>query len=313
MSDDSGVVFPAQRWLSAEVPLSVHLIKGSEFSVLIDSGVSSMRSQLEELIGRALGDPHQTKLIFNTHSHHDHMGCNASLKRLTGALIVAPRQYADWHHDFDLHYRTFALEHPELIDDTPEMREDLMGSIDGPHHVDVYVSDGFTVDLGGGVRVETLAFPGHMDGEVGFFEHQTSTLVVGDSLTGVNWSFFHGYSDVDTYLSTLARMRSTILQRNVRLVRPAHYPCLTADRALDVINRIEMAIFAVDRAISQIVAQEKVVTLASVWTQISHDMGKARDFRGLRQVEAHLRRMVVQGVLSVDGLGSYRPSKMTGG
>lgn len=304
--DDATIVCPAQVWLSPEVPLSVHLIRGADFSVLVDSGVSSMYEQIRELILGNLDDPHRVKVILNTHSHHDHMGCNSRLKAMTGALVAASGVHAAWHSNFELQYREFAQEHPELVSDTPELRSLVWGTIDAPHRVDLHIDDGFVIDLGDDVLLETVALPGHIDGELGFVEHRTRTLLLGDCLTGVDWSFFHGYSDVDVYLRSLARMRSIIHDKGIRLVRAAHYPCLTADEALAAIAHIEQGIATVDMLVQQVSAQAGEFDLRDAWLTVSDNLRKDRCFRGLRLVEAHLRRLVANSKVSLTAGGRYR-------
>jgi glyoxylase-like metal-dependent hydrolase (beta-lactamase superfamily II) len=221
--DDPGVIHPVRVWLSPEVPLTVHLITGSNYAVLIDTGVADMFGPIDDLIRATVSGPDQVKLILNTHAHHDHIGSNARLSELTGALVGAPGEHRAWHFDLETHYQEFAREHPDLIPDTPALRAEVLATIDGPRGVDLPVTEGQVMDLGGGVELEAVSLPGHMPDELGFIERKTRTLILGDSMTGVGWSFFHGYSDADVYQATLAKMRAVIRDSQIRMVRPAHY------------------------------------------------------------------------------------------
>ena len=290
-SDDHQVIHPVRMWLSQEVPLTVHLVTGRNYAVLIDTGVADMFGLIHNLITTTLADPHQVKLILNTHAHHDHIGCNARLSELTGALVGAPGEHRRWHSDLDAHYREFALEHPDLIPDTPQLRADVLATIDGPRDVDLYITEGQVADLGGGVKLEAVSLPGHMPDELGFVERQTATLILGDSLTGVAWSFFHGYSDVDVYAATLQKLRAVIRDEHIRLVRPAHYEELSAPEALAVIDRIAAGMAAVDSAIRRTAQAQPEFSLQEMWLAVSEQMAKTPDFRGLRVVEAHLKRL----------------------
>jgi glyoxylase-like metal-dependent hydrolase (beta-lactamase superfamily II) len=263
--------------------------------VLIDTGVSDMFGPIHDLIATAVADPHQVKLILNTHAHHDHIGCNARLSELTGALVGAPAEHRAWHSDLETHYQEFAREHPDLIPDTPALRAEVLATIDGPRDVDLPVAAGQVMDLGGGVVLEAVSLPGHMPDELGFIERQTRTLILGDALTGVAWSFFHGYSDADVYEATLAKMRAIIRDEQIRLVRPAHYEELPAAEALAVVDRIAAGMAAVDEAIRRAARKQPRFSLRDMWRAVSHQLSKNTDFRGLRVVEAHLRRLEQRG------------------
>jgi hydroxyacylglutathione hydrolase len=290
VTDDLDVIHPALTWLSPEVPLSVHLITGSNYAVLIDTGVAAMFGQISDLITRTLPDPRQAKLILNTHAHHDHIGCNAGLSEMTGALVAASGEHAAWHVDLERHFQEFALEHPDLIPDTAQLREEVLKTIDAPRPVDLFITDGQILDLGGGVVLQALSLPGHMPGELGFIERSTKTLILGDSLTGVGWSFFHGYSDVDVYGATLRRLREVIREDGIVRVRPAHYECMSADAALDAIDKVAGGMAAIDSAIRLAARDRPDFTLGEMWEEVSQALHKARDFRGLRVVDAHLHR-----------------------
>jgi hydroxyacylglutathione hydrolase len=293
--DDHHVIHPVRVWLSSEVPLTVHLVTGQNYAVLIDTGVSDMFGPIHDLIITTVAHPHQVKLILNTHAHHDHIGCNARLSELTGALVAAPAEHRAWHSDLETHYQEFAREHPDLIPDTPALRAEVLATIDGPRDVDLPVAAGQVMDLGGGVVLEAVSLPGHMPDELGFIERQTRTLILGDALTGVAWSFFHGYSDADVYEATLAKMRAIIRDEHIRLVRPAHYEELPAAEALAVVDRIAAGIAAVDEAIRRAARKQPRFSLRDMWGAVSHQLSKNTDFRGLRVVEAHLRRLEQRG------------------
>jgi glyoxylase-like metal-dependent hydrolase (beta-lactamase superfamily II) len=305
-TDDSDVIHPVRRWLSPEVPLTVHLVTGANYAALIDTGVADMFADIRDLVVRSLPDSRRVKLILNTHAHHDHIGCNAGLSELTGALVATSGDYAAWHVDFDTHYREMAQEHPDLIPDTPQLRAEILDTIDAPHPVDLPVTEGQVVDLGGGVILRALSLPGHMPGELGFVEQQTRTLILGDSLTGTSWSFFHGYSDVAVYVATLARMRDVITREKIQLVRAAHYEAMTSQDALRAIERIADGMAAVDTAIRQAAVQQPEFTLGQMWATVSQSMHKAKDFRGLRVVQAHLSEFAQQGAVREVSAGVYR-------
>lgn len=306
MTERDEVVHAAQMWLSPEVPLSVHLVTGTNYSVLVDTGVAKMSGQIRNLIADHLARPSDLKIIVNTHAHHDHMGSNASTAALTGALVGATSVFAHWHTDMDRHYAEFALEHPDLVPDDPQLKHDLMSTIDAPHPVDLIIDDGFVMDLGGGVSLETFALPGHMDGEVGFLERSTGTLILGDSLIGTEWSFFHGYYDVDVYLASLRKMRATVTGESVQCVRAAHHPAMSGSDGVAAIDHIVDSIAATEDAVRAYAATHRDFTLGDAWRTVSDRFGKTRCFRGLRVVEAHLTALTAQGLIEASGDDTFR-------
>ena len=75
---------------------NVYLIKGEAGWVLVDTGMKGNAAGLQKAF-RNLGiDPRTIRLIIITHAHPDHYGELASLKRLTGAKVLAHRYEASF-------------------------------------------------------------------------------------------------------------------------------------------------------------------------------------------------------------------------
>lgn len=93
--DDAGWDDPAtplrihgNTWFVGTCGISALLITSDAGHVLIDGGTNKGAALIEANI-RALGfDPHDVKLILNTHEHSDHAGGLAGLQRATGADVV---------------------------------------------------------------------------------------------------------------------------------------------------------------------------------------------------------------------------------
>ncbi len=184
MSDflsDQGPIFQAKTMLSDVIPLHVYLVRGANYAVWIDSGVKAMFPQLVEVMGRAGVANADLRFVLHTHSHHDHIGCNAQLHARTGCLVAAPANYAAWHADFEQHYQEFARPFPHLIPDTPDLRDEVLSILDAPHPLDLIIDEGVRFNLGGGVTLTAHSLPGHMLAEFGWFEESTRTLILGDA------------------------------------------------------------------------------------------------------------------------------------
>ena len=231
MTHVDGPIYQAKVMLSEQVPLHVYLVKGAEYAVWIDSGIKSMFPQLVETMQEAGVSDGDLRFILHTHSHHDHIGCNAQLKDRTGCLIAAPAYYAAWHADFERHYQEFARPFPDLIPDTPALRDEVLSILDEPRPLDLFTVEGVTFNLGGGVSLTAYSFPGHMRAELGWFEESTRTLILGDAITGLDWPLFHSHLTVQGYRDTLVKIGRLVDELQVERVLFAHFPPMTPDEA----------------------------------------------------------------------------------
>lgn len=75
-------------WFVGTCGISAILVTSNQGHVLIDGGTEKGAALIEANI-RALGfDPHDVKLILNSHEHNDHAGGLAGLQRATGADVA---------------------------------------------------------------------------------------------------------------------------------------------------------------------------------------------------------------------------------
>ena len=103
--------------------------------------------------------PSHLKFVLHTHSHHDHIGCNAQLREHTGCLVAAHPYYAAWHADFERHYQEFARPFPHLIPDTPALREEVLGVLDAPCPLDLWIDEGIGSTWAAGSACRPSACP----------------------------------------------------------------------------------------------------------------------------------------------------------
>lgn len=300
------VIYKASRALSPVVELHVHLVKGRDFAVLIDSGVAGMYEDLLAMLERAGVAPRELRFLLNTHSHHDHIGSNGRLKQLTGCIIGAHPLYAEWHSDFERHYQEFARAFPDLIPDTSALRAEVLATLDVSHKLDLHLQEGIVIDLGGGVRLEALSFPGHMKAELGFFEAKTSTLILGDAITGLDWPFFHGHLDVAGYRRTLKKIVEIVTSHGASEVLLAHFPPMSPEEAAKLVARARDYLDQIEVALIRIAAEADSVSLEDFWQSLCQRMDRAPDFRALGMVNAHLTDLAERGVLRELGDRKYR-------
>ena len=308
MSDflsDQGPIFQAKTMLSDAIPLHVYLVRGANYAVWIDSGIKAMFPQLVEVMERAGLADRDLRFVLHTHSHHDHIGCNAQLHARTGCLIAAPATYAAWHADFEQHYQEFARPFPHLIPDTPELRDEVLSILDASHPLDLTIDEGVRFNLGGGVSLTAYSLPGHMLAELGWFEESTRTLILGDAVTGLDWPLFHSHLSVQGYRDTLAKIRWLVATLDVTEVLLAHFPPMSPSQTDELIERAARYIDSIETTLIRLLATHPQVSLEQLWAGLCADMERLQEFRSLNMVYAHVQDLLERGLIREIGVETY--------
>ena len=134
--------------------INIYLIVG-ESCYLIDSGVAGSKNLIDEYlksIGRNISD---IKGIFLTHSHPDHIGGAAEIKRSTDCKVYAPALELNWIEDIDIQFRERPI---------PNFYSLLKESV----KVDAPLHDGDRVILEKGLEIRAVLTPGHSRGSMSF-------------------------------------------------------------------------------------------------------------------------------------------------
>lgn len=161
-------------WLNANC---IVLHEGRE-ATLVDSGYLSHAAETLALLDRALEGRTLVRLV-NTHSHSDHIGGNASVRRAHGCRILVPEgmapAVADWDED--------AL----LLSTAHQQGE--------PFEFDATIAAGEELEMGG-LRWQALAVPGHDMHALAYYCPAGRILISGDALWrdgfGVMFAALHG-------------------------------------------------------------------------------------------------------------------------
>ena len=289
-------VWQLAHWLAPDVPVHVHLVRG-DYGVLIDSGIASTYPLIERaFFGSGVTGPRDVRIVLNTHGHHDHIGSNAQVKAATGALIAAPAGAVPWIEDHARHLREFLFHHPDVIADTPELREEIGSTMDAPVRVDLAIGEGFAISPGRGLRLEAIALPGHVPAELGYFERASGTLILGDAVTRADMPFFQGHVLPAAYRQTLAKLRSLVHTLPIRQVAPAHYPLMDAPAFVNLLGRMERHLDEVDALVAlHVRGADGSTSLQAIWQRVCAAAGKQPEFRSLAMVEAHLQELMARG------------------
>ncbi|KPJ61791.1 MAG: hypothetical protein AMJ42_00870 [Deltaproteobacteria bacterium DG_8] len=162
---------------------NIYLLVGEDLT-LVDTGMPGEEENVLRSVKRIGRRPEELNHILITHAHMDHMGSLASLKKVSGAKVVAGRKEVDYIQG---EKKTWTMG-----------REGLAGKIFKtalffmetfvfkyePTRVDSPCGGGEIIDCFGGIQV--IASPGHSPGSLSYYQKERKILFTGDALSGVS-------------------------------------------------------------------------------------------------------------------------------
>ncbi len=276
------------------VPLYVYAVRGERSSAVVDTGIKAMRGSVLTLCGEVSSSATPLSWVLVTHAHADHIGNNHAVKERFGVRVACGGAVA-WLEDFDAHYRAFCL--PDVLGDPSGQRAEILGLMDTPTPVDLVLTAGSRVRLGG-LDLETIALPGHKLEEIGFLEAQSGTLFLGDLLLALKAPFFHGFDTATGFRASLDRLAGLLQTGQVRTVLAAHHPPLDAAGALGQVAATRAFLDDVETATLEAATG---VGFETLWRAVSAHLGKDADFRGYAMLRAHIAELEVAGRVQRDG------------
>ena len=168
-----------------------YLIYGKQIC-MVDSGIASAKEKIFDYMQKTGRDPKEISWLVQTHSHADHIGLSAEIKKISACQVAAHGAEKAWIEDIELQYR----ERP-----TPTFRSYVQNSVS----IDRVVSDGDTLDLGGGLTLKVVHTPGHSSGSVSFLLPADGALFSGDAIPPVGGLPI--YSDVPATVKSIRKLR----------------------------------------------------------------------------------------------------------
>jgi len=212
--------------------ISIYLVRGDRFSVLVEGGLSITAPQVVNRLKYLDVDPASLKYLILTHTHADHvMGAPLIKQAFPQIKIVGVPEAGDLLSrkkiiDFFIQedrYTSKRLLDFKAVDAGTSPKDPP------PFTVEETVSPGNILDLGG-LSLHILDAPGHCRGGIALWEPREKTLFCSDSLG------FHlppekfvsnFYVDYDTYLETF----ETLVALKPKWVCPGHCGAYGGDEA----------------------------------------------------------------------------------
>lgn len=280
-----------------DVPLNVYALRGKEFSILIDTGIKSMREQILSLCEETTN----IRNVLITHVHADHIGCNVAVKEKTNAQFFAAGAIP-WIENLETHYMEFCIP-SEHLPDSKEQRDEILGLMDGPVNVDMILTEGTIFRPGNGIELETISLPGHKLEEVGFLNHSTGDFFTGDILLALAAPFFHGFQTARGFKNSLNKIKNMMEMRKIKRILAAHHHPLNQESAYEVISWTEKFLDDVQNAVVQ---EAKGVDFPSLWKNVCNRMNKQLEFRGYAMLQVQVDELIEDFVLYKDNGKIFR-------
>jgi hydroxyacylglutathione hydrolase len=154
--------------VSVERSVYMYLIYGKRV-YLIDTGVASSVDVVFDYIRKTGRTPEEISMAILTHSHPDHIGGIAEIRKATGCSVAAHGAEKPWIEDVELQSK----ERP-----VPGFHS-LVG---GPARVDRVLEGGEVLELEDGLHLEVFRTPGHSKGSVSLLLPEDMALFSGDAI-----------------------------------------------------------------------------------------------------------------------------------
>jgi len=195
--------------------------------VLFDAGVTCAGRLYADAIQKVLHN-REPEIIFITHVHWDHCGAAQYLKNIFPSMKIAMSPQAG-----AILRRQNAISRIEklnaaavpILASLPEIDQSLL--INDSFRVfkaDMWLKDGQTIELGGGLTVEVLSTPGHTRDHMSYYIPEKKILIASEAcgcLDATGRVIVEFLADYDSYLSSLRRLAelpAEILCQGHRLV-----------------------------------------------------------------------------------------------
>lgn len=202
-----------------------YLIYGRQFC-MVDSGIAPAKDLVFDYLRKTGHEPKEVRWLLQTHSHSDHIGLSAEIKKASGCHVVAHGAEKDWIEHIDKQY----LERP-----IPTFRTFVQKGT----KVDRLVKDGEVLDLGGGESLEVIHTPGHSSGSISFVYSTDGALFSGDAIPVAG--DLPIYSDVFVTVQSIQKLKAV---KGLKALFSSHHPIQgkevsqTMDEALGYMQRV---------------------------------------------------------------------------
>ncbi|MBT2729567.1 MBL fold metallo-hydrolase [Bacillus sp. ISL-75] len=292
--DLPGSIQRIKYYLTDKVFVNSYIITGTTFSILIDSGVVTMKNQYLQLIEDLNKTSKPLKLLINTHAHHDHIGCNNTIQHNTGCLIMAPMGSEKWIENIDLNYEEFALPFPHIHPDSNIKRGEIYHSMDGNSKVNLLAQEGDVIRIDD-LELIVISLPGHIDHELGLIELSTKTLILGDIIVRTDIPIFPGHLRPSQLRKSLQKIENILDQYSIERVLTGHFNPMSKEETIQQVHKVYDYLSTIDEIILKTLESHQKACLQLLWSNVCEGLNKEKEFRAISLVHHHLLDLMESG------------------
>ena len=280
----------------------VFFVKGESKLALIDSGLFGGLPDLQKAFDELGYDKSSLDYLLLTHEHMDHVGNNDWLKEVSNCEIFAHPARMDRVADHMLNAKTIVHAFPEG-EEFPLEAEYLDWMGPKAEKVDVIVTEGDMIDLGGGVKLEVVEFLGHSMAEIGFYEQSSKCLVIADPLLPKINPVLYLYECPRTMRATFDKIERFLEERDVETVIFAHEEPMGKEDTMELLNDCRRRVDQVEKSILDAIRVKPGISFAEIRNKACDDQGMVREWRALVSVNASLQAFKMKGIVRKQGDG----------
>ena len=187
-----------------------YLIVGTKQALLFDTGmgIGNIQRVVSQLTKRFV-------VVLNSHTHNDHVGGNAEFAFIYGMDTDFTRKNA-------LGSRADAQAEiaPDQICGHLPPGFNPKTYVTKRWKISKFIHDGFTINLGGGRKLEVIATPGHTPDAIALIDRENGLLFTGDTYYPAPIWLYRPETDMDAYVASAKKLAA--LARQVKIVLGAH-------------------------------------------------------------------------------------------
>lgn len=207
---------------------------------LIDTGTKDSAHHIFSYIKENSRDISDIEAVILSHSHPDHIGSAAEIKKVTGCRILAHESEKNWIENIEAQVK----ERPvpaffELVDKSVK--------------IDKFLEHGLQVKADEDVSLKIIHSPGHSKGSINIFFPEDKILFTADSIPIKN--DIPNYDDFNDLMDSLHRIRST---QDLSILLTSWSPPLTDRKEIEIfLDEGESYLKVLDKTVKSIYIGEE--------------------------------------------------------